>query len=478
MKVFFGGAEKGTYRKMLIDAGVERHAINLTHFPIPKKKELDLSVLFGGGEVIVYTSENDEDTSRFDQFVRDHADNIHIVIGRSEYDGTWLGDKYYPLWNDEQDLERLTWLCQKYGRAAISDKAVTGRNVGRIASIQQRWSAKLVGITSKPDLIERIPWDTVIVGSWTSAIRYGETQVWDGHGLRRYPAQQKESSRKKHRADIIRLGIDFDAVMDDNVSAIGTLAIASWRQWETHTFGGYDPMNDDDEQEISSTEDGSIIAIDPKPHTPTLAVSGGSSIAINVPNKRHENERVLLPVMGMETITSFGSQTVDNQGESIEIDPEKVNVIRYNANPLRQCNNCYLSSRCPSFKENTECAFNLPIEIRTKDQLQAAMRALLEMQVGRVMFARFAEELEGQGLDPALSNEMDRLFNLIDRFKNISDTRDTIRLEMEARGSSGVLSRLFGAKAGESNRMLEGGGMGPNATNSMYSDILDLSEDN
>jgi hypothetical protein len=237
-------------------------------------------------------------------------------------------------------------------------------------------------------------------------------------------------------------------------------------------------MNDDDEQEISSTEDGSIIAIDPKPHTPTLAVSGGSSIAINVPNKRHESDRVLLPVMGMETITSFGSQTVDNQGESIEIDPEKVNVIRYNANPLRQCNNCYLSSRCPSFKENTECAFNLPIEIRTKDQLQAAMRALLEMQVGRVMFARFAEELEGQGLDPALSNEMDRLFNLIDRFKNISDTRDTIRLEMEARGSSGVLSRLFGAKAGESNRMLEGGGMGPNATNSMYSDILDLSEDN
>lgn len=478
MKVFFGGAEKGSYRKMLMDAGVTRHAINLTHFPIPKKKELDLSVLFGGGEVIVYTSENDEDINRFDQFVRDHADNLHIVIGRPDYDGAWLGEKYYPLWNDEQDLERLTWLCQKYGRAAISDKAVTGRNVGRISSIAQRWSAKLVGITSKPDLIERVQWDSVIVGSWTSAIRYGETQVWDGHGLRRYPAQQKESSRRKHRADIIRLNIDFDAVMDDNVSAIGNLAIASWQQWETHTFGGYDPMNDDDELEFTDTDNTHLIAIDPKTHTPTLPTSGGSSITINVPNKRHENERVLLPVMGMETITSFGSQTVDNEGESIEIDPEKVNVIRYNANPLRQCNNCYLSSRCPSFQENTECAFKLPIEIRTKDQLQAAMRALLEMQVGRVMFARFAEELEGQGLDPALSNEMDRLFNLIDRFKNISDTRDTIRLEMEARGSSGVLSRLFGAKAGETNRMLEGGGMGIQATNAMYADVLDLSEDN
>ena len=478
MKIFFGGAEKGSYRKMLVNAGVERYAINLTHFPIPKKKELDISALFNGGDVIVYTSENDEDTNRFDSFVRDHADSLFMVIGRPDYDGAWLGDKYYPLWNDEQDLERLAWLCQKYGRAAISDKAVTGKNVARIASIAQRWSAKLVGITSKPDLIERIQWDTVIVGSWTSAIRYGETQVWDGHGLRRYPAQQKDSARRKHRADIVRLGVDFDAVMDDNVSAVGTLAIASWKQWETHTFGGYDPMNDDDEQEVLTSDNGQIVATPPVTGTPTSLVSGGSTIAINTPTKRHESERVLLPVMGVETITSFGSQTVDSEGESIEVDPIKVDILRYNSSPLRQCDSCYLSNKCPSFKEHSECAFKLPIEIRTKDQLQAAMRALLEMQVSRVLFARFAEELEGQGLDPALSHEMDRLFNLIDKFKNISDTRDTIRLEVEARAGSGVMSRLFGPRAGESTRALEGGGLGSNATNALYSEVLDLSDDN
>jgi hypothetical protein len=323
MKIFFGGAEKGSYRKMLVNAGVQRYALNLTHFPIPKKKELDLSALFNGGDIIVYTSENDEDINRFDTFVRDFADSLHMVIGRPDYDGAWLGEKYYPLWNDENDLERLAWLCQKYGRAAISDKAVTGKNVARIASIATRWSAKLIGITSKPDLIERIQWDIVIVGSWTSAIRYGETQVWDGHGLRRYPAQQKESARRKHRADITRLGIDFDAVMDDNVSAVGTLAIASWQQWETHTFGGYDPMNTDDEQEFNPPEKDGIVAIHPDTHTPTFLVPGGSTIAINTPNKRHESDRVLLPVMGIEAITSFGSQTVDTEGESIEVDPER-----------------------------------------------------------------------------------------------------------------------------------------------------------
>ena len=477
MKVYFGGAEKGTYRNILKDLDVKRFAMNLTHLPIPKKKELDLPTMFNGGEILVYISEGDEDLARYDSFIRDNADQLDIIIGHPTYDGAWLGDKYVPIWNDENDVERLAWLCQKNGRVAISDKAINNKNQSRIRQLSERWGTKLIGITSKPDLIEGIPWESVVVVSWTSVLRYGETQVWDGHGLRRYPAQQKDSSRRKHRADIMRLGVDYDAVINDEVAVVGALAVESWKQWETRTFGGYDPLTDDDEHEFIDPKTGDIVAISPpNPISPNVA-QRGSSIAINAPEKRHDNERLLLPVMGIENVVSIGSQTYDNQGESIEIAPETTPVIKYNANPLRQCDSCYLSSRCPSFKEHSECAFSLPIEIRTKDQLQAAMRAIMEMQVGRVMFARFAEELEGQGLDPALSQEMDRLFNLVDKFKNISDTRDTVRFEVEARGSSGVLSRLFGNKAGEQARMLPGGGMGPDATNAMYAEIIDLSEE-
>jgi hypothetical protein len=477
VKVYFGGAEKGTYRNILKDLDVKRFAMNLTHLPIPKKKELDLPTMFNGGEILVYISEGDEDLARYDSFIRDNADQLDIIIGHPTYDGAWLGEKYVPIWNDENDVERLAWLCQKNGRVAISDKAINNKNQSRIRQLSERWGTKLIGITSKPDLIEGIPWESVVVVSWTSVLRYGETQVWDGHGLRRYPAQQKDSARRKHRADIMRLGIDYDAVIEDEVAVVGALAVESWKQWETRTFGGYDPVTDDDEHEFIDPETGVVIAISPPTPTSPNVAPRGSSIAINAPEKRHENERLLLPVMGIENVVSIGSQTYDNEGESIEIAPESTPVIKYNANPLRQCDNCYLSSRCPSFKEHSECAFSLPIEIRTKDQLQAAMRAIMEMQVGRVMFARFAEELEGQGLDPALSQEMDRLFNLVDKFKNISDTRDTVRFEVEARGSSGVLSRLFGNKAGEQARMLPGGGMGPDATNAMYAEIIDLSEE-
>ena len=123
-----------------------------------------------------------------------------------------------------------------------------------------------------------------------------------------------------------------------------------------------------------------------------------------------------------------------------------------------------------------ECAYKLPIEIRTKDQLQSALRALIEMQVGRVLFARFAEELEGQGLDPALSAEMDRVFNLVEKFSNISDTRDMVRLQVEARGNAGVLSRIFGARAGDTARQLPGGGFDAQATNALYDNIIDAEE--
>jgi len=475
MKIFFGGAEKGTHRSMLVSANVQRYALNLTHFNIPKRKILTLPEMFNHGEVLLYTSENDEDIHRFDEFLRQHSDELTLIVGRPDYDGNWLGDKYIPVWNDG-DLERLAHLCQRYGRVAISDKAITPAIVNRINGLIQRWSVKAVGLTSKPDFIEGIQWDTVVVGSWTSAIRYGETQVWDGHGLRRYPAQQKDSSRKRHKADIERLGIQYESLMDDEVEAVGMLAIRSWQAYESRVFGAYDPTNEVTNMNDNDDENDDIIIMSPPTPTTPNAVSGYPSIITPQPEKRHESERLLLPVMGVETITSIGSQIVDNEGESIELQPEKVNVLRYNADPLRQCDNCYLASRCPSFKEHSECAFKLPIEIRTKDQLQAALRAIVEMQLGRVMFARFAEELEGQGLDSSLSTEMDRVFDLIEKFKNISDTRDLVRFEVEARGSSGVLSRLFGTKAGETAKQLPNGGLSPSATDAMYSEIIDLGE--
>lgn len=476
VKIYFGGAEKGMYASMLLSANVSRLGINLTHFAIPKKKVLNLSEKFNGSELLIYTSENDEDLNRYDSFLRTYADDLTTVIGRPDYDGTWLNEKYVPIWNDGDDLERLNWICQRHGRVAISDKALAKHPHNRINSIATRWNTAMVGITSKPEHIENISWDSVLVNSWTSAIRYGETQVWTGHSLRRYPAQQKESARKRHRNDIERLNVSYEQVMADEVDAVGALAIRSWKSYEERVFGGYDPSTTSQSTGDDEVENGDIIIASHQTRTPQNVENVGTGIVIPPPEKRHESERILLPVMGVETITTMGSQTIDSNGESIEIAPEQTNVIRYSGALLRQCDNCYLASKCPAFKEHTECAFKLPIEIRTKDQLQSALRAMIEMQVSRVMFARFAEELEGQGLDSNLSSEMDRAFEMVEKFKEINDTRDMLRFQVEARGSSGVLSRLFGQRAAETANPLSYGGLGPAETDAFYDNVLDIEE--
>jgi hypothetical protein len=58
-------------------------------------------------------------------------------------------------------------------------------------------------------------------------------------------------------------------------------------------------------------------------------------------------------------------------------------------------------------------------------------------------------------MDPSVSVEMDRLFRLTREFRDIEDTRDLVRIEMEAKGNAGVLSRIFGARVGEVAQQLD-----------------------
>jgi hypothetical protein len=93
------------------------------------------------------------------------------------------------------------------------------------------------------------------------------------------------------------------------------------------------------------------------------------------------------------------------------------------------------------------CAFKLPIEVKTKDQLKSLINAIIEMQGQRVAFMRFAEEMNGGYADPNVSQEIDRLFKLIKTTKELDDSREFIRMTVERQGSAGVLSSIFGDRA-------------------------------
>jgi hypothetical protein len=126
---------------------------------------------------------------------------------------------------------------------------------------------------------------------------------------------------------------------------------------------------------------------------------------------------------------------------------KEVPVVQSNMSSLRQCNTCFVASNCPAFKPDNECAFNLPVEVKTKEQLKALMTTVIEMQGQRVAFMRFAEEMNGGYADPNVSQEVDRLFKLVKSLKELEENKEFIRITAERQTSGGVLSAIFGDRA-------------------------------
>ena len=180
-------------------------------------------------------------------------------------------------------------------------------------------------------------------------------------------------------------------------------------------------------------------------------------------NPRNPEEMGNLPVFGYEIKTDVDADGVIS--DAIHISSQ--------ATSIRACDTCFIASNCPAYKPQSACAFKLPIEVKTKDQLKGLINAIIEMQGQRVAFMRFAEEMNGGYADPNVSQEIDRLFKLIKTTKELDDSREFIRMTVERQGSSGVLSSIFGDKA-QALKELPDGGLNESETTKI---IKDLTED-
>ena len=149
-----------------------------------------------------------------------------------------------------------------------------------------------------------------------------------------------------------------------------------------------------------------------------------------------------------------------------------VQTVQSQASSLRVCNTCFVAANCPAFKPDSVCAFKLPIEVKTKDQLKSLINAVIEMQGQRVAFMRFAEEMNGGYSDPNVSQEIDRLFKLIKTTKELDDSREFIRMTVERQGSAGVLSSIFGDRA-QVLRELPDGGLNEAQTTEVIREIIE-----
>jgi len=389
--------------------------------------------------------------AEYEDFVANNIDRINVfseIAGddipqefiEEQRKTAWLEvppSKFLPVWSPSTGYQGVHELADKYLDIGIPGESLETETqlamVTRTLKRQHGTRFHILG-SAKPDNLRQVSFETVSTMSWLSPMRNGETIVWDGSKLVRYPSRMKEQARARYRNTYVKAGLDVDKILEDDSKEVCRLAVWSYLQYEARLNG----MNND---EFLYDNSGDIDSGTSMENTP-------SDIDKRPPQvrkieARNPDEMGNLPVFGYDLST-----IVEEDGTI-----KDVTTLNSQDVSLRVCDTCFVASNCPAFKPASTCAFKLPVSIKTKEQLKGLINAVIEMQGQRVAFMRFAEEINGGYADPNVSQEIDRLFKLIKTTKELDDSREFIRMTVERQGSAGVLSSIFGERATKLNEL-------------------------
>jgi len=476
MNLVFMGAEVPSHRILLTNMGVKHVSVNyyrLVKRGLPKTKDYliqgrfpdDVKVYVDGGghqinDLNMTEREIQEYAENYQEWVGINAERIS---GATEIDAKVLGpswtnyhrttmienlgeDKLWVVWHPELGHTALYGLAERYMNIALLGETLeddTSLAARSRALLNEFPDLQFHGVAcAKPDNLRQVALTTASSLSWLSPMMRGETIVWDGTRLVRYQKKQKDQARPRYKAIIERAGLDYDKIINDDSNEVTRLAIWSYMQLE----------NALDKRSGKKLSDNSEFIDDPG-----SAETGGAlpdkrpSEGRKVLAERDVNDRQILPVFGVKVKTVVEK---DKDGKDVLKD---VPILSSTSASLRQCDTCFVAANCPAFKPANSCAFNLPVEIKTKEQLKGLLNTVIEMQGARVAFARYAEELNGGYPDPNTGQEIDRLFKLVGQMKELEENKEFIRITAERQTSGGVLSALFGDKANTLRELPNGG---------------------
>lgn len=480
MELFFGGSEIPGWRKMLAEEGVEY--VSLSYMGLRRRTKFarpwlieehylpSQKVFLDSGAYTVNKADEDKYTvgelkamaAHYESFVQQNIDSLHMV---SEFDAVVLGrewiearredfwddlpeDKFLPIWHAEWGIDELDRLAQRYKRVGVTQTDLDGRNLTPVLNeMVRRYGTLLHGVAmTKPAEMAAVNWDSVASTSWISPSQYGDTIVWTGRELKRYPKKYKDQARKRHRTLFTEMGFDADRIEAGENDEILRFTIWSWQQL-ADSIDDHRPVAG---QEVTTSPSGVLSAFSQLAEgevgteaSETLN-SGTTSVV------RRERPRINLPVMGLVPDTETYT---DSDGVTKERDAP---LVTLRSSSQRVCSSCFLSTKCPAYAEGTNCAYEIPVEIKTRPQMQALQGSLIEMQTQRVFFMKMAEDLTGGYADPNLSGELDRLQKMI-KIKTELE-QDSFSIKVEAKGNTaqaGMFSRIFGREASDQANSLD-----------------------
>ena len=461
-KVIFGGVEIPSNRTLLEKSGVQNVMLNywgLKKRGLPKNKayligehflpEMKVWVDSGATQADkagLSLRELEDYAAEYEEFI---ALNYDRIEGWVEFDSQVMGlpwikqqraafendSKLWVVWHEAYGLPALNQWAEEYQNIALPGAAVDAVTAlaGVTRNLAQKYRTRFHGLAvAKPDNIRSIPFTTTSTLSWLSPMRNGETIIWDGMKLVRYPKKMKAQARPRYKATLDRAGLDFKKFVDDDTTEATKVAVWSYLQLEGNMTTNNNPF-------LSDNSDDTL-------YTGLMEMGGGSSnnsgsemrkVERNEVVQRDPNEVVSMPVLGYQV-----KQVVENEN-GIDVLKDSV-VVSSNVTSLRQCDTCFVASNCPAFKPQNTCAFSLPVEVKTPEQLRALNTAMLEMQAQRVMFMRFAEELNGGYADPNVSQEIDRYQKMLKNIKELDENKEFIQITAQRNAGQGVLSAIFG----------------------------------
>lgn len=464
MNIIFLGADVPSNRLILEKMAVTHMGVSvwgLIRRGLPKTKTYLLENYFPDNvQIYVYPGlpqnkqftqqELEEFAADYEGFIADNIDRITLFTEVTHPDMTaefrdeqrrtvWseVPDEKFAVVYESGDLESLS---TRYLNVCIAgdvlDDPQTDAKVRKYSS-QHGTHFHALGM-AKMDSLRKSPFATAATLAWMSPMLRGETIIWHANTLTRYPKRMKEQARSRYKAVYEQAGLDFDKILEDDAIEVSKLAIWSYQQFCEWNNKMVLVTKSDDSLPPKKAET-----------TPSDVTKSGSDM--RKLDTRNPDEFRTLPGLNIEV-----TRTIETGADGVDVLKE-VPTIKSDSTSLRMCNTCIVKDVCPAFKADSLCAFKLPVEVRTKEQLKSLIDAFLEIQGQRAMFAKFAEDLNGGYPDPNVGLEFDRFFKMLKAVNELSSQKDTLRVSIERQGSAGMMSALFGDKAQILNELPNGG---------------------
>jgi len=382
------------------------------------------------------------------------AENINEIEIYTEFDALQLGmgyleeirdslrdvmfDKFVPVWhptgNSQSDgMESLLELGERFGKIGIAQTSLNGRDLVLVLNRMVSRGIELHGLAmTKQDIMQVVNWTSVSSTSWVSPQKFGSTFVWSHNHLKSYSKDQKEQARRKERFVIEAAGFDMEKILKDDPKELLRLSLWSWSQFvesiNTKKGTGVTTSMNSPEEAIEENYDASVDGVI-EPVRKTLSTL----------NRRDPSEKQVIPLIDFDFI-----KDKRRNKDTGQIEETDVPTLKIRSESMRICDTCFLASKCPMVEENSNCAYDIPITLRTKDQMQSAMDSILEMQLQRILFMKMAEDMEGGHADPILSSEIDRFNKLAKTSHDMAQEGFSLTINAKQHGQPGIMDKIFG----------------------------------